>query len=349
LHTKAATPPGRPAADVGVVVIGRNEGERLRRCLGSVRLQCDKIVYVDSGSDDGSLELARGLGVEVVELDVSIPFTAARARNAGLRRLRELRPCLEFVQFVDGDCELLAGWIEGALRVFDENPAATVVCGRVHERFRNATIYNRLCDMEWNTPVGEAEACGGIALMRAAAVEHAGYFDPGLICGEEADLCRRLRARGGVILRIDADMTLHDAAMTRAIQWWRRSKRGGFSSADALYRLGSEASESDRHAVRGVILWVAVLPALLVIGLAATIFHGATVIALSLIGAMFALLVAQTGRLAWAHVSERGEKFRDAWLYALSLMAAKLPKAAGMLRCWRLRRRGEVARIIEWR
>ena len=256
---------------------------------------------------------------------------------------------MEFVQFVDGDCELVAGWIEGALRVFDDKPVVTVVCGRVHERFRNATIYNRLCDMEWNTPVGEAEACGGIALMRAAAVEHAGYFDSSLICGEEADLCRRLRARGGVVLRIDADMTLHDAAMTRAMQWWRRSKRGGFGSADALYRLGSAASESDKHAVRGVIMWVAVLPVLLVILLAATILHGATGIALSLIGAAFALLVAQTGRLAWSRVSGRGEKLADAWLYALSLMASKLPKAAGMLRCWRLRRRGEMARIIEWR
>jgi cellulose synthase/poly-beta-1,6-N-acetylglucosamine synthase-like glycosyltransferase len=332
-----------------VVVIGRNEGERLRRCLKSIRPQCDRIVYVDSGSEDDSVTFARSLGVEVVQLDTSIPFTAARARNEGLRRLRKLAPSVEFVQFVDGDCELVTGWIEVALRVFDEKPTATVVCGRVHERFRNATIYNRLCDMEWNTPVGEAEACGGIALMRVAAVEHAGYFDPGLICGEEADLCRRLRARGGVVLRIDADMTLHDAAMTRAIQWWRRSKRGGFGSADALYRLGSKASESDKQAVRGVIMWVAVLPVLFVIMLATTIFHGATGIALALIGAAFALLVAQTGRLAWSRVSERDEKLTDACLYALSLMASKLPKAAGMLRCRRLRRRGEMARIIEWR
>jgi GT2 family glycosyltransferase len=349
LQTEAATPHGRPAADVGVVVIGRNEGERLRRCLESVQPQCDKIVYVDSGSDDGSQELAHGLGVDVLELDVSIPFTAARARNEGLRRLRELRPDLEFVQFVDGDCELIAGWIEDALQVFDEHPTAAVVCGRVRERFRNSTIYNRLCDMEWNTPVGEAEACGGIALMRAAAVERAGFYDPSLICGEEADLCRRLRARGGVVLRVDADMTLHDAAMTKAIQWWRRSKRGGFSSADALYRLGSGASESDRHAVRGVILWVALLPVLLVILLAAAIVHGATVIALAIGGAALALLVGQTARIAVARMSTRGEKLGDAWLYAFSLMASKLPKAAGMLRCWRLRRRGEVARIIEWR
>src|SRR6476660_3526039 len=95
---ETAMPRSDRQPDVAVVAIGRNEGERLQRCLESVRPQCETIVYVDSGSDDGSVDLARGLGVEVVELDMSIPFTAARARNEGLRRLRELRPSLEYVQ-----------------------------------------------------------------------------------------------------------------------------------------------------------------------------------------------------------------------------------------------------------
>jgi GT2 family glycosyltransferase len=342
-------PPGSGGPNLGVVVIGRNEGERLRRCLESVRSQCEWIVYVDSGSEDDSVEFARSLGVEVVELDISIPFTAARARNEGLRRLRQLRPNLEFVQFVDGDCEIDTDWIPTALQVLNNQPAVAVVCGRVRERFRNATVYNRLCDMEWNTPVGEAEACGGIALMRAGAVERAGYFDPSLICGEEADLCRRIRAQGSGILRIDAEMTLHDAAMTRAIQWWRRSKRGGFSSAEAVYRLGSEASESDRHSVRGVVLWVAILPVLLGLSLAAAAVCVSLPFALALAIAAMAMVILQTARIAWGRISSRGENAADATLYAASLMAAKLPKAFGMLQCWRLRRRRQVAMLIEWR
>jgi hypothetical protein len=335
--------------DLGVVVIGRNEGERLRRCLESVRSQSNRIVYVDSGSVDGSVNLARALGVEVVELDPSIPFTAARARNEGLRRLRQLRPSLEFVQFVDGDCELDTDWIPTALQALNNQPAVAVVCGRVRERFRNATIYNRLCDMEWNTPIGEAEACGGIALMRAGAVERAGYYDPSLICGEEADLCRRIRAQGSGILRIDAEMTLHDAAMTRAIQWWRRSKRGGFSSAEAVYRLGAEASEIDRHSVRGVVLWAAILPVLLGISLGVAALRGSLPIALALVTGALALGALQTARIARRRITSRRENALDACLYAVALMAAKLPKAFGMLRCWRLRRRREVATLIEWR
>src|SRR5260370_33356312 len=98
----------------GVVVIGRNEGERLRQCLRSLSTSA-VVVYVDSGSADGSAQWARSQGVEVVELDVGRPFTAARARNAGFTRLRELASDLLYVQFADGDCELIGGVPEHAL------------------------------------------------------------------------------------------------------------------------------------------------------------------------------------------------------------------------------------------
>ena len=58
------------ATGIGVVVIGRNEGPRLQRCLASVLGMAQQIVYVDSGSTDGSVQMARGLGVEVVECRV---------------------------------------------------------------------------------------------------------------------------------------------------------------------------------------------------------------------------------------------------------------------------------------
>lgn len=76
----------------GVVVIGRNEGERLRQCLRSL-LPTVVAVYVDSGSTDGSAKWARDNGAEVVDLDASVPFTAARVRNAGFQRLPEGSRC----------------------------------------------------------------------------------------------------------------------------------------------------------------------------------------------------------------------------------------------------------------
>ncbi|HMC94328.1 MAG TPA: glycosyltransferase, partial [Polyangia bacterium] len=211
-------------------MIGRNEGERLRLCLRS--LGCAPVsggegaatdapalagpappcVYVDSGSTDGSVVLARGLGAHVVELDLGTPFTAARARNAGFRRLLEVAPGIAFVQFVDGDCEVVPGWLPRAARRLEERPELAVVCGRRRERFVGASLYNRLCDIEWDTPVGDARACGGDALIRRVALEGVGGYDPRLIAGEEPELCVRLRAAGFKVERLDADMTLHDAA-----------------------------------------------------------------------------------------------------------------------------------------
>ena len=237
---------------IGAVVIGRNEGARLRRCLDSLvasRASFAEIVYVDSNSDDGSVTLARSLCVEVVALDVTTPFTAARARNAGFKRLVERAPDVEVVQFIDGDCELLPAFVGAAIDALaDESVAA--VAGRLRERDVQASIYNRLCDVEWDGPVGDVDFVGGIAAYRASAFRGVDGFDPRLIAGEEPELCLRLRRRGHRIVRISDDMALHDAAMVRFSQCDIGSARHDEASSGAWRfrppRLGSCRSRSGR-------------------------------------------------------------------------------------------------------
>lgn len=219
-----------PVVRVGIVAIGRNEGERLGRCLASIP-PGRRVIYVDSGSTDGSVEAARVAGADVVVLDMARPFTAARARNEGWRTLISAASTLEYVQFVDGDCEFEPGWIEHATAFLDAHPQVAVACGRRRERFPEATFYNRLCDEEWNTPVGDAAACGGDALVRAAALVAVGGYDSALMAGEEPELCLRLRRVGWRVHRLDAAMTIHDAAMLQLRQWWLRARRGGFGYA----------------------------------------------------------------------------------------------------------------------
>jgi glycosyltransferase involved in cell wall biosynthesis len=256
----------RTPPTVGAVVIGRNEGERLRRCLGSLVDSVRSVVYVDSGSNDGSVEYAKSLGVSVVPLDLSRPFTAARARNAGFERLLELEPGSSFVQFVDGDCEVVSGWIERGVETLTARTDLGVVCGRRRERYPGATIYNRLCDMEWDTPVGSALACGGDALMRVEAFLRAGGFDPELIAGEEPELCVRIRAKGFGIERLDAEMTLHDADMTRFGQWWQRSVRAGHAFAEGAHLHGAPPERHWRKESRRALFWGGVLPAIATLG-----------------------------------------------------------------------------------
>ena len=179
---------------IDAVVIGRNEGARLVACLDALQGQVRRMIYVDSGSTDGSVDAARAAGATVVALDMTQPFTAARARNAGLDVLASDAP--DFVQLLDGDCQMQPGWLPAALAAFAAHPLAVVVCGRRRERFPEASVYNALADREWDTPIGQALACGGDALMRFAAVRAVGGYNPALIAGEEPDLCLRLRAAG---------------------------------------------------------------------------------------------------------------------------------------------------------
>jgi GT2 family glycosyltransferase len=324
---------------IGIVVIGRNEGPRLRRCLESVVGRSDAIVYVDSGSTDGSVAAARALGVEVVELDLSIPFTAARARNAGFRRLRESSGECEYVQFLDGDCEVAAGWLERAAKELDARPEVAAVCGRLRERFPEASIYNRLCDIEWDIPVGEIAACGGNMFARVAAVDGVGGYDPAVIAAEDDELCLRLRRAGWKLLRIDADMATHDAAMTRVRQWWRRAVRCGFAYATgaAMHGRGPE-----RHFVRErrrAAIWGLGIPA--VVAALAWPTGGASLLLLGL----YPLQLARTYHGLRQRVPHRGH----ALAYATSCVLAKFPQAVGLLKFYLNRARGGSARIIEYK
>jgi glycosyltransferase involved in cell wall biosynthesis len=245
-------------ASFGAVIIGRNEGDRLKSCLAS--LSDTLVVYVDSGSTDDSVQTARQRGADVVELDLSIPFTAARARNKGFARLQEIAPDLRYALFVDGDCEIIAGWPREAVRFLESQPDVAAVFGQLRERYPERSVYNWLCDQEWNRPVGEVRAFAGNVMIRAFALASVGGYREDVIAAEEDELSVRLRAANWRIRRIAGDMGLHDAAITRFSQWWRRSLRSGYAFAQGAY-LHGEAPE--RHFVwerNRSLIWGVVLP-----------------------------------------------------------------------------------------
>lgn len=223
---------------VGLVLIGRNEAANLERALPALGdvFDFNHVVYVDSGSTDSSVALAHRFGVDVVELDDSVAFTAARARNAGVRRLTEVLPTLDYVQFLDGDCELVPGYLDSALDHFKEHDHVAIVVGRNRERFPDASPYNTICDVEWNTPLGELDACGGIFTVRHSAFTEVDGFDDSLVAGEEPELCLRIRRAGHTIERIDHEMSLHDADMHNFSQWWTRMERSGHAFAEGHHR-----------------------------------------------------------------------------------------------------------------
>lgn len=324
---------------IGAVAIGRNEGERLRRCLASVAGHAQMLVYVDSGSTDGSVALARQFGALVVEIEAGVPFTAARARNLGFTKLREAAPELDLVQFVDGDCQIDEAWWDKAGRALLGEARLAVVCGRRRERFREASIYNRLCDLEWDTPIGYADACGGDALMRVEALEEVGGYNSDLIAGEEPDLCLRLRQRGWKIARLDAEMTLHDAAMTHFRQWWRRTLRAGYAYAEGAARHRGEPERFWVRETRSTWFWGLAVP------LGALALAPATGgLSLMLFGG-YAVL----GFRVYQTTKRRPISAADARLYAASCVLAKFPQLFGQILYWSRRLRGKRSGIIEYK
>lgn len=321
---------------LAVVSIGRNEGERFRRCLHSISTQTKQHVYVDSGSTDDSVRAADSMGVEVVMLDMALPFTAARARNEGFRRALQVFPRVEYVQFIDGDCELFPGWLENAVAFLEQNHEVAIVCGRRRERFPENSIYNMLCDAEWNTPVGESRYCGGDALVRVNAFESVRGFRANLIAGEEPELCVRLRAAGWRVWRLDQDMTSHDAAMMRFGQWWKRSLRAGYAFAEGAHLHGKPP---ERHWVtesRRAMIWGLAIP-LITVGLTAV--YGGWAVALLLVYPL------QVCRLA---LSGGGSEYVD-WLKALFLVLGKFPEATGHLKYYSALVAGKSIRLIEYK
>lgn len=319
---------------VGVVVIGRNEGSRLTRCLQSLNPAELPVVYVDSGSADGSIENARKFGAIVTALDLSQPFTAARARNRGYTLLKKHQPHVEFVQFIDGDCSLAVDWLSIAGRFLSEHNRVAAVCGRRREINPQSSVYNWICDLEWATPIGEAEACGGDVLMRAAAFENCEGYRESLVAGEEPELCLRLREVGWKIWRVDAEMTLHDAAITKFSQWWKRSIRSGYGMIEvAILHFSPRSGIWLRECLR------------------ATVYGG--LLPLTLIGGLFfpwlllAVLVYPLQVLRIAYRS--GIRDPKSWTYGLIMSISKFAEFIGIANLIVDKLRSKSRPIIEYK
>jgi GT2 family glycosyltransferase len=327
-------------ARVGGVVIGRNEGERLQRCLRSLHGRVAPLVYVDSASSDGSVAFARSLGVDVLELDLSTPFTAARARNAGFSRLLELAPALDYVWFVDGDCEVVAGFIERARHTLDQDPALVAVTGVRRERHPERSVYNELCDIEWQQgPFGDIDRFGGDVMIRARALSAVGGYNPGVIAAEDDELAVRLRKAGGKIRRLSDVMTLHDAAMHELSQWWQRAKRcgHGYAQVGALHGAPPVAKFSAER--KRVLLWGGLVPA------------AALVLAPPTLGASLLLSTAYPVRaLRIARRAQReGMSPRAGRAWGLSCAFSQIPEALGMLKYYADKLRDRAPEIIEYK
>lgn len=317
--------------DVGVVVIGRNEGERLITCLDALA-RCgarpEHVVYVDSGSTDGSVQRVRARGLTVIEL--TPPFTAAKGRNAGYQHLLRHHPALFAIQFVDGDCEYFPAWLEVASRLLHDDDTICAVTGMQRERRPEASIYNLLCDVEWTGVVGEIDTFAGNVMVTASALSATTGFNEDLIAGEDPEFSIRVKkAVGKRIVRIDEPICLHDVDMTKASQWWKRNVRAGHAYAQVSRMHGEAPLRFWKKETRSNWIWGAALPV------------AAPVLVPPAYVALFWRIYRDARR--------RGLSASAARTYAFFTTVGKVPQALGQLKYWWNALRGEQSTIIEYK
>lgn len=319
---------------IGVVIIGRNEGERLTRCLQSIPSGLP-VVYVDSGSTDSSVETARTLGAHVELLDTTIPFTAARARNLGWQTLSSLHSNVEFIQFIDGDCYFHDGWFVAAEHFLVNNPAYAICCGQRQETHPQASLYNALCDIEWNTPCGDAASCGGDALIRLAALNAVNGYRDNLIAGEEPEMCLRLRRQGHKIRRIDCPMTYHDAAIHHFSQWWRRSVRCGYAYANGAALHGQSPDKHWLKETFRALCWGLFVPLIILV---VSLFYSPGIVLLLVYPLLFFKIYKSADFL---------DKYRGAWSFFM--VVSKFSECVGVVKFLLTKILKRDAKIIEYK
>jgi cellulose synthase/poly-beta-1,6-N-acetylglucosamine synthase-like glycosyltransferase len=327
---------------LSVVVIGRNEGQRLVRCLESVELMRPvpggmELIYVDSASSDGSSERAMKHKAKVLSLQSTHPCAAA-GRNAGWRAAKA-----PIVMFLDGDTVLDRNFVADSIGEFDD-PRVAVVFGHRRELDPGGSLFNRVTDLDWITAPGPAEFCGGDALIRREILESVGGYDERLIAGEEPELCRRIRAAGHLILHVDRPMSLHDLAMTHFSQYWRRGLRSGYAYAEVSRRFRDTqlplwSRESRRNLLQGGVMLAIVLGAPIV-----AIATRSLIPVVALIAGIVGLATRTARRFRW-----KADSLTTRLLYGLHSHLGHIPILFGQLKYHRDRYRGKRAELIEYR
>lgn len=329
-----------PRQDVAIVAIGRNEGERLKSCLRTVLPAARTVVYVDSGSTDGTPEFAESCGAIVVRLDPSRPFSAARARNEGYAAVLLAHPDIPYIQFLDGDCDLVEGWLDSGVAALQQNSDTAIVCGHVRELFPESTVYNKLADLQWRVAPGPILSSGGRFLIRTPVFAAAGGFRADVIAAEDDEFCIRVRALDWTIRQVDAEMARHDMAMRHFREYWRRSRRTGHAYAHVAALHAGNGERYFQRDIRRILKWAFWAP---VIALCLAPFTlGLSLVALAGLYLLQFLHIYRSGR-------RQGWPTRDALISAYFNVIFKFPALLGVVEYHWRHRRGENFRIIEYR
>jgi GT2 family glycosyltransferase len=229
---------------VSVVIPVHNRAQLTRRCLEAVlagERRPDELIVVDDGSTDSTAELLASFGgaIRTVRLERNQGFSGASNRGAALAGG-------EALVFLNNDTEPRPGWLGALVAYAEAYPAAAVIGARLlypTGAVQHAGVaigqdgypHNLYSGFPADHPATMRSrrlqaVTGACMLVRRAAFEAAGGFDPGFLNSlEDVDLCLRIGEAGGEVHYCAEAIVTH-------LESASRGRRDRFEQSLALYR-----------------------------------------------------------------------------------------------------------------
>jgi glycosyltransferase involved in cell wall biosynthesis len=242
-----------PHCTVSIIIKALNEEKNIcaaiESSLAALREVGGEVILADSHSSDRTVELASRYPIRVVQL----LDPQERCCGAG-PQLGYQHACGDYLYLLDGDMQLVPGFLTKALAFLAQHPEAAGVGGRLVELNTESLEYHERGQRAApHLAPGEVDRLDGGGLYRRRAIHEAGYFsDRNLHSYEEFDLAVRLRTLGWKLWRIPADAATHYGHDAPPYQLLVRRWRSGYVCGPGELLRAAAGQPRLRLVLRGV-------------------------------------------------------------------------------------------------
>ena len=223
---------------LSVVIIGLNEEKKIGNCIKNIMKATEEIpgteiVYIDSGSTDKTTSIALQNGIRVYQLGKKQLPSPAAGRYVG-----SLVTKGKYIMFVDGDTNIIHGWVSEALKKIESDSKIAMVGGTFLALGKDEICsVDKVSNLE---PYRSVLKIGGAcSIVSREVLEKCGNWNPFVRSEEEEDLANRIH-------HFFPEYKILKSSKITAFGWWyknltfseiiRRWKRGFLKGSGLAFK-----------------------------------------------------------------------------------------------------------------